>query len=226
MSGLIDSIVRRRRASASSRIGPLPEVRDLLTDPSTANGHADSPAVNGHAAGPGMNGGEPAVPDHQTALRPPPPEAVNGYVPAPEPPEGVVVAAEPESGPSAEPAAELPGPAAQSAAPEPGFRARARIRRRTRYLRSLREVQLRDLGGFQLELHRFGREQPSLVAEKLRDAALIDVELRVLEQALGDPSVPGTVRQPGIGGTCGSCAAVHGSLDRYCASCGAPLRST
>ncbi len=59
---------------------------------------------------------------------------------------------------------------AGDAEPEPastGLLTRGRVRRRVRYLRRLRELQLRDLGGFVVELQRLGRERPELVREKL-----------------------------------------------------------
>ena len=97
------------------------------------------------------------------------------------------------------------------------------MRRRARYLRQLREMQLRDIGGFMLELRRFGREQPDLVQAKLAGAAATDAELRALEGALGDEQPVRELREAGIGGACPRCFAVHGSSDRYCASCGDPL---
>jgi hypothetical protein len=87
----------------------------------------------------------------------------------------------------------------------------------------LRELQLRDIGGFMLELHRFGAERPDLVAAKLQNAAAVDGELRALERALGDAGTPAILREAGIGGACEACGAVHGSQDRFCASCGEPL---
>jgi hypothetical protein len=118
-------------------------------------------------------------------------------------------------------AAEVEPPAA---APTTGFLERGRIRRRARYLRALREVQLRDIGGFMLELQRLGRQRPDLVTEKVLGAARTDAEMRALEQALGaDRHSPGELRLAGIGGTCVRCGAVHGSEDRYCASCGEPV---
>ena len=103
-----------------------------------------------------------------------------------------------------------------------GFLARGRIRRRAKYLRQLRELQLRDLGGFLLELHRFGRERPDLVNQKLLDAARTDAEMRALTHALEiDPAAE--LRLAGIGGACANCGAVHGSEDRYCAACGEPV---
>ncbi|HEY2160214.1 MAG TPA: hypothetical protein VGH24_02825 [Solirubrobacteraceae bacterium] len=97
---------------------------------------------------------------------------------------------------------------------------RSRIRRRARYLRRLRELQLRDIGGFVLELHRFGRERPDLVKPKVQDAARTDAELRALERALGERGAPTELREPGIGGACPECGTVHGSSDRYCSWCG------
>ena len=104
-----------------------------------------------------------------------------------------------------------------------GLRERSRIRRRARYLRRLRELQLRDIGGFVLELHRFGRERPELVKEKVEAAAETDRELRALEHALPDGRPVAELREPGIGGACPGCGAIHGSSDRYCSWCGRQL---
>ena len=97
------------------------------------------------------------------------------------------------------------------------------MRRRVRYLRRLRELQLRDIGGFMVELHRFGRERPGLVEEKVNAAAQTDRELRALERALDEPRGAGEVREAGIGGACAQCGTVHGSTDRFCAWCGNEL---
>ena len=123
----------------------------------------------------------------------------------------------PEPEPALEPLAPDSTPA-----PEPplDFRRRGRLRRRARYLRRLREVQLRDLGGFVVELHRAGRERPELVSAKVAVAAATADELRSLEQALADGRVLREVREAGIGGACPECGAVHGSTDHFCASCG------
>jgi len=107
--------------------------------------------------------------------------------------------------------------------PAPGFVERGRIRRRARYLRQLREIQLRDIGGFLVELHRFGQERPELVRLKVEGAARTDAELRTLERALGERSMIRELREAGIGGACPSCGAVHGSDDNFCAACGEPL---
>jgi hypothetical protein len=108
----------------------------------------------------------------------------------------------------------------------PGFLARTQMRRRIRYLRHLREVQLRDLGGFALELHRFGRDRPEIVEAKLESAAQTDRELRQLELVLTGKIALREVREPGIGGVCDHCGAVHGSEDRFCSNCGEPLAGT
>jgi hypothetical protein len=94
------------------------------------------------------------------------------------------------------------------------------MRRRARYLRQLRELQLRDIGGFMVELHRFGRERPELVGEKVSAAVQTHRELRTLESALADGRGLSEVREAGIGGACPECGTVHGSVDRFCAWCG------
>jgi hypothetical protein len=105
----------------------------------------------------------------------------------------------------------------------PGFLLRGRIRRRARYLRRLREVQLRDLGGFMVELKRFERERPELVQGKVQRALRTDDELRALERALGSEQPLRELREAGIGGMCAQCGAVHGCGDRLCSACGEPL---
>ena len=104
-----------------------------------------------------------------------------------------------------------------------GLRERSRTRRRARYLRRLRELQLRDIGGFLVELHRFGREKPDVLKAKVEAAAETDRELRALQQALDDDRSLTELREPGIGGACPSCGTVHGSADRYCSWCGRKL---
>lgn len=145
----------------------------------------------------------------------PPPTSPAAQEPAP------VVAPPAASAPApTSPPPEIPsGPGS----PEPGFVARSRLRRRARYLRQLREIQLRDIGGFVLELHRFGRERPDLVREKVAWAAQTDAELRGLERALAEDHPMREIREAGIGGACENCGAVHGSRDRFCATCGEPL---
>src|SRR5258707_298890 len=67
-----------------------------------------------------------------------------------------------------------PEQAAPTPAPTLSFRERGRVRRRLRYVRRVRELQLRDLGGLVFELRRFGREREDLVAEKVSQLAATD----------------------------------------------------
>lgn len=100
---------------------------------------------------------------------------------------------------------------------------RGRARRRLRYLRKVRELQLRDLGGLVFDLHRFDRQRPDLVESKLEQLAETDRELRGLEAAVSTMRTGREIREPGIGGTCQACGALHGSADRFCAACGTPV---
>ena len=97
------------------------------------------------------------------------------------------------------------------------------MRRRVRFLRQLRELQLRDIGGFLVECYRFGRPRPDLAEAKVKEALDTDWELRTLERALGEDRPLDEVRQPGIGGSCAGCGTVHGSGDRFCCWCGRRL---
>lgn len=97
------------------------------------------------------------------------------------------------------------------------------MRVRARFLAQLRELQLRDIGGFLLEQHRAGRTRPDLVELKLRAAAETDTELRSLRAALKDGRPMHELRAAGIGGSCAHCGTVHGSSDRFCSWCGRRL---
>ncbi len=105
----------------------------------------------------------------------------------------------------------------------PSLRERSQIRRRVRYLHRLRELQLRDLGGFLLEQVRLGRENPEVAQTKLSAAAETDRELRRLEKTLKHRTRLREVREAGIGGACPACGTVHGTSDRYCSWCGQKL---
>jgi hypothetical protein len=107
----------------------------------------------------------------------------------------------------------------------PSARTRGRARRRLRYLRQLRELQLRDLGGFVFDLYRFGEQREHLVRAKLDALIATDKEVRALRELLGEvePDRSITVRVPGVGGSCATCGAFHSSADTFCASCGAEL---
>lgn len=110
---------------------------------------------------------------------------------------------------------------AEPAQRRPGFRARGRMRRRLRYLRKLRELQVRDLGGLVFDLRRFERKRDDLVTQKIDQIRACDDELHALEQALDERRDLRDVREPGIGGTCPRCFAIYGSADKFCANCGA-----
>jgi hypothetical protein len=98
------------------------------------------------------------------------------------------------------------------------------MRRRLRFLRKARELAYRDLGGLVFEMQRLGERRDELVAAKLATLAAIDTELRALEDALGDRRPLTILRESGIA-ACPRCAAIHGSEDRFCPSCGLAMGS-
>ncbi|HYF25466.1 MAG TPA: zinc ribbon domain-containing protein, partial [Baekduia sp.] len=104
----------------------------------------------------------------------------------------------------------------------PSFRDRGRLRRRLRYLRRVRELGFRDLGGLVFDLDRFGRQGDHLVRGKLAALRAVDDELRALERALDERRDVLELREPGIA-ACPRCGALHGSDARFCPSCGVPL---
>jgi hypothetical protein len=106
----------------------------------------------------------------------------------------------------------------------PGFGARGRMRRRLRFLRKARELGYRDLGGLVFEMQRLGERRDELVAAKLATLAAIDTELRALEDALAERRPLTILRESGIA-ACPRCAAIHGSEDRFCPSCGLAMES-
>jgi hypothetical protein len=114
--------------------------------------------------------------------------------------------------------AEAPDPAA----PRPTFRNRGRLRRRLRFLRRVRELGFRDLGGLVFDQHRFGRPDEALVRGKVAALTAVDVELRALERALRDHRDITELREPGLS-ACPRCGTLHGSDARFCPSCGLAL---
>lgn len=121
---------------------------------------------------------------------------------------------------------ETPIPAGAHGPPtaSPTFLTRSKLRRRLRYLRRIREIGFRDLGGLVFDLERFGRERPDLVALKLAGLSSIDAELRTLEVALGDQRDAEELHEPGVS-ACARCGALHGSEARFCSSCGTSVTS-
>jgi len=115
-------------------------------------------------------------------------------------------------------------PAGQEPIPaSPSFRQRGRLRRRLRYLRRVRELGFRDLGGLVFDQHRFSQVNDALVRGKLAALGAVDAELRALEIALDDRRSLTELREPGIS-VCSRCGALHGSEARFCPSCGTPVR--
>jgi ribosomal protein L40E len=114
-------------------------------------------------------------------------------------------------------------PAGQEPVPDrPSFRQRGRLRRRLRYLRRVRELGFRDLGGLVFDQHRFSQVNDALVHGKLAALGAVDAELRALEYALDDRRSLTELREPGIS-VCSRCGALHGSEARFCPSCGTPV---
>jgi ribosomal protein L40E len=109
------------------------------------------------------------------------------------------------------------------AAGAPSFRDRGRLRRRMRYLRSVRELGFRDLGGMVFDLHRFSRRNDDLVLAKLAALDAVDRELRAIERVLDERRDIIELREPGVA-ACPRCGALHGSDARFCPQCGTQLR--
>jgi ribosomal protein L40E len=104
----------------------------------------------------------------------------------------------------------------------PSFRDRGRLRRRMRYLRSVRELGFRDLGGMVFDLHRFTRRNDELVLAKLAALDAVDRELRAIERVLDERRDIIELREPGVA-ACPRCGALHGSDARFCPQCGTQL---
>ncbi len=208
--------------------------------PAPAPSEVDAPTERIEAVAPAPGLDQPTVfqpvvpaqdpPEKYRLSTPPPAVDLTTRIPAvPAPAAGPPAAPVPTAAPPAPVAAAAPTPAGEPAAGteavprRPGFRARGRMRRRLRYLRRLRELQVRDLGGLVFDLRRFERKRDDLVAQKLDQIRACDDELHALERALDERRDLRDVREPGIGGTCPRCFAIFGSADRFCANCGAAL---
>jgi ribosomal protein L40E len=112
------------------------------------------------------------------------------------------------------------GVAPEDVAPSrPSFRDRGRLRRRLRYLRRVRELGFRDLGGLVFDLHRFGRRNDELVLGKLAALDAVDRELRAIERVLDERRDIIELREPGVA-ACPRCGALHGSDAKFCPQCG------
>jgi hypothetical protein len=204
MSGLLRRLTRRRPATADETRSPTAESSEPAGAP------AETPAEPG--------GGHRVPEEQATQVLP-------------------VTAAQPavaETGVIAEPAPapvrDLPAgidPSELAAAPAASA-GRGRLRRRLRYLRRVRELLLRDLGGFVFEVQRTTGGDPQdahrrLIESKAGRIAALDTEIRGLEGRLAEPHESTVLREAGIGGLCPECGELHGSDAHYCSSCGAPL---
>jgi len=223
------SIRQRMRRLASAEAGSSsPEAEPgTVVDPAAAAGDAPVQPTVDAAASPD---GTAAAPVPATAPAPagtPPtdPTATTAPDAAPAPgapgtaPAGPATPAAPgdPNAPAADPAA------AGAADPNhPGFATRGRLRRRLRYLRRVRELGYRDLGGLIFDQHRFARPNETLVQTKVAALAQIDGEVRALENALEDKRAIAELREAGIA-ACPRCGAIHGSESRYCPACGLAL---
>jgi hypothetical protein len=207
MSGLLRRLSRRRPATADETGSPAPESSEPAEAP------AETPAEPG--------GGQP-VPAEQSAEQPVPDEQATQVLPA-----ATEAPAEPVS---PAPVRDLPAgidPGELATAPAASA-SRGRLRRRLRYLRAVRDLLLRDLGGFMYEIHRSAGGAPQepqrkLAESKARRIETVDAEVRALEAHLAEPHAGAVLREPGVGGLCPECGELHASDAQYCARCGAPL---
>lgn len=159
--------------------------------------------------------GEPAAAEAPPAEQP---TDVQPSVEEPNVPIGTADGAHTDALPEA-PATDVPAGADPDAPRSPAFRHRGRLRRRLRYLRRVREIAFRDLGGLVFDLDRFGKDRPDLIKLKLEGLQAIDAELRALEVALDDEQPVEELREAGIA-ACARCGAIHGSDAAFCPACG------
>jgi hypothetical protein len=215
MSGLLRRLTRRRPATADETRSPTPESSEPAGAP------AETPAEAG--------GGRPVPGEEATQVLPATTAQPAVAEPAPEQPAAPQPPTAAEPAPQPAPVRDLPAgidPGELAVAPAASA-SRGKLRRRLRYLRRVRELLLRDLGGFVFELHRSpGSTEDGprrLVEFKANRIAALDTEVRGLEARLGEPHEGALLREPGIGGVCPECGELHASDAHYCSRCGAPL---
>lgn len=188
----------RPGASVSRPSGPRP----LFSDEPTGHGGEDPTQV--HRTGgvpaqdPGVTGFAPAAPVAPTAPGATGPRPAAAAAPAPAGDPAVAAVAEPR---------------------KVSIRNRGRMRRRLGYLRRVRELGYRDLGGLVFELRRAGVENEVLVGAKVDALHAIDHELHVLEHAMRDHRSVEELYEPGVS-VCLRCGALHGSDANFCPQCG------
>ena len=215
MSGPLRRLTRRRPATA-----------DENRSPTTAS----SEPVAAPAETPAEPGGQQPVPAEQPTVALPA-TTEQPAAPAQPLPAWTVAASQPTAF-AAQPAPARDLPAGVDphdlATAAPASARRGKLRRRLRYLRHVRELLLRDLGGFTYEVHRTAggtaqEPQRRLTAAKAERISALDAEVLALEARLGEPHAETLLREPGIGGTCGECGELHASDAHFCSRCGAPL---
>jgi zinc-ribbon domain len=215
MSGLLRRLTRRRSATADENRSPVTASSEPVAAP------AETPAEPG--------GQQPVPAEQETVVLPTTTE--QPAAPAQPLPAWSVAASQPTAfAAQPAPARDLPAgvdPHDLAAAPAASAR-RGKLRRRLRYLRHVRELLLRDLGGFTYEVHRTAGGTPQepqrrLSTAKAQRISALDAEVLALESRLGEPHAEALLREPGIGGTCPECGELHASDAHFCSRCGAPL---
>src|SRR6185369_16088658 len=207
MSGLLRRLTRRRPATADET-GPA--------------GPASSEPAGAPAETPAEPGGDQSVPAPAAEAQPSADEQATQVIPA--------TGEQTVAIPAVATVRDLPAgvdPTEYADAPEASA-PRGKVRRRLRYLRRMRDLLLRDLGGFTFEIHRTAggtadETQQRLVESKLKRIEALDTEVRALEARLGEPHAGTVLREPGIGGACAECGELYASDAHYCARCGTPL---
>jgi hypothetical protein len=223
MSGMFQRIARRQADRSDESVAPETPAEPATDAPAVERSTAVAPTGESTVEVPAVDAPTERI---ETVAPAPGAEQPTAYHPNVPPPAmdlttRLPVAPTRTPSPPADPAPTAQTTADEPAPRRPGFRARGRMRRRLRYLRKLRELQARDLGGLVFDLRRFERRRDDLVAQKIDQIRACDDELRALELALDERRELRDVREPGIGGTCPRCFAVFGSAYRFCANCGA-----
>lgn len=210
--GLSDRIFRRK----SGQDEPLPEAAQA--DPALPAEIPDATVIL-----------PPAAPqsEPQTIIIPAASGSGGEEIPVPPPPAVQTVATQPET--SSEPLSEqIPAAGAEQQAAvappppgphRPGFRERGRLRRRLRYLKQVRELGYRDLGGLVFDQHRFERGDDALVEGKVLAIETLDREIRALEEVLELQTPYVELFIPGVS-ACERCGTLHGSDGHFCPHCG------
>ena len=210
--GLSDRIFRRKSAQPSAATGteqtldtPPAEIPDATVIVPPPAGEPQTMIVSA-----------PAPPQTEASQFPPPPP-LKGQTPARWEQQPVAVPGNLQAGQATEPA---PAEAAQPSAPQrPGFRERGRLRRRLRYLKQVRELGYRDLGGLVFDQHRFERGDEALIEGKVLAIETLDREIRVIEEVLQMQTPYAELFIPGVT-ACARCGTLHGSDAHFCPHCG------